>query len=166
MDDWQVSQAYQASVNWRVLSYIRESGAFAGFSNCHVRDVLNYYNGLVDSRGRGKLAFFLFRNVLSQFFISAMHGNYVFKREGNLSITVSNNGHELRDGKLTVRVMNEKGRTVEEKTLAGLTLGHGLTQASSYKIGHLPSGLYAVEYNLRDGDGKEVGSSLDIFFIE
>jgi hypothetical protein len=166
VDDWQVSQAYQASVNWRVLSYIRESGAFAGFSNCFLRDALNYYLGLVDSRGRGKLAFFLFQNMLSQFFISAMHGNFVFNREGNLSITVSNNGRELRDGKLTVKVTDERGRTVEEKTVTGLLLGHGLTHASSYEIEHFPSGLYAFEYNLRDRNDKEVGSSLDMFFIE
>jgi hypothetical protein len=165
-DDWQVSQAYQASVNWRVLSYIRESGAFAGFSNCHVRDVLNYYSGLVDSRGRGKLAFFLFQNMLGRFFVSAMHGNYLFKREDQLSITVSNSGETLKGGKLKVKIANEKGTVMEEKTTGELKLDPGLTQVLNYELKHLPRDLYTLEYYLYDQNGNEAGRSLDMFYVE
>jgi len=165
-DDWQVSQAYQASVHWRVLSFIRESGAFAGFSVCHVRDVLNYYAGLVDSRGRAKLAFFIFRNMLGRFFISAMHGNYAFKREGQLSITVSNNGEALKRGKLRVRITNEKGTVVEEETRDELTLQPGVTRVLTYEVEHLPRDLYTLEYYLYDQNGNEAGRSLDMFFVE
>ena len=166
LDDWQVSQAYQASVNWRVLSYIRESGAFAGFSVCHLRDVLNYYAGLVDSRGRAKLAYFLFRNMLSQFFISAMHGNYLFRSEDQLSITVSNNGPALKGGKLKVKITNENSKIAEEKTIGELTLHPGLTHVLSYELKHLPGGLYSIEYYLYDENGDEAGRSLDMFFVE
>ena len=165
-DDWQVSQAYQATVYWRVLSFIRESGAFAGFSSCHVRDVLNYYPGLVDARGNGKLAFFLFRNMLGRFFISAMHGNYLFKREDQLSITVSNNGTALKGGKLKVKIANEKGTVMEEKTTGELTLHPGLTQVLKYELKLLPRDLYTFEYCLYDQSGNEVGRSLDMFYIE
>lgn len=165
-DDWQVSQAYQASVHWRVLSFIRESGAFAGFSVCHVRDVLNYYAGLVDSRGRAKLTFFVFRSMLGRFFISAMHGNYTFKREDQLSITVSNNGEALRGGKLKVRIANEKGTVVREETRGELTLQPGLTNVLNYEVKHLPRDLYTVEYYLYDQNGSEAGRSLDMFFVE
>jgi hypothetical protein len=165
-DDWPLSQAYQALVNWRVLSYIRESGAFAGFSNCFLRDFANNYMGIVDHRGREKLAFFIFRNILEPFFISAMHGNFSFKREDSLPITVINNGRELRDGKLTVKITDEKGRTVEEKAITGLTLPQGSTQVLSYAVRDFTAGLYACEYHLHDKKDNEVGRSLDIFFIE
>jgi len=165
-DDWPLSQAHQALVHWRVLSYIRESGAFAGFSTAVLRDCLNFYMGLVDHRGRGKLVFFLDRSMLQPLFISAMHGNFSYKRQDDLSITVSNSGPMLKDGKLTIKVTNEKGGTVEEKTITGLTLPQGLTHGLSYEIQHLPSGLYAFEYRLYDGKGNEAGCSLDMFFIE
>ena len=165
LDDWQVSQAYQATVHWRILSFIRESGAFAGFSNCFVRDALNYYSGILDVRGRGKLAFFIFQNMLGRFFISAMHGNYLFKRESQLSITISNNGPRLNGGRLTVKITNEKGTVEEEKTVDQLTLNQGLTHALNYELSHLPPDLYTVEYYLRDENGKETGRSLDIFYV-
>jgi len=165
-DDWQVSQAYQASVYWRILSYIRESGAFAGFSNCFLRDGYNYPSGLVDARGRGKLAFFLFKNLLGRFFISAMHGNYLFKRETQLSITISNNGPALKGGKLKVKITNEKETVVEEKTVEGLTANQGLTHAFNYALNNLPPDLYTAEYYLHDENGKELGRSLEMFYVE
>jgi len=165
-DDWHASQAYQASVHWRIVSYIRESGTFAGFSCCHVRDVLNYYAGLVDAKGRGKLAFFLFKNMLGRFFISAMHGNYLFKRETQLSITISNNGPTLKGGKLKVKITNEKETLVEEKTVERLTTNQGLTHAFNYALNNLPPDLYTAEYYLHDENGKELGRSLEMFYVE
>jgi hypothetical protein len=166
VDDWQVSQAYEASVNWRVLSFLRENDAFAGFSVVVLRDNLTCYQGLVDARGRGKLAFFLFQNMLSQFFTSAMHGNYLFKREGQLSITVSNNGPALKGGKLKVKITNEDDTATEEKIISELTLRSGLTHVLSYELKHLPGGLYSIEYYLYDENGDEAGRSLDMFFVE
>ncbi len=166
VDDWQVSQAYQASVFWRILSFIRENEAFAGFSNCFMRDVLNYYNGLVDARGRGKLAFFLFKNMLGRFFISGMHGNYLFKLEDQMSIMISNNGSRLNRGRLTVRIADDKGTVLDEKIMDDLSLNQGLTGALNYELKDLPNGLYTVEYYLNDDDGNELGRSLDMFFID
>ncbi len=131
-----------------------------------MRDVLNYYAGLVDSRGRAKLAYFVFRNMLSQFFISAMHGNYLLRSEDELSITVSNNGPVLKGGKLKVKISNENSKVAEEKTIAELTLHPGLTHVLSYELKHLPRDLYSIEYYLYDKDGNEAGRSLDMFFVE
>jgi hypothetical protein len=127
---------------------------------------LNYYFGLVDIRGRGKLAFFLFRNMLGQFFISAMHGNYLFRSEDELSITVSNNGPVLKGGKLKVKISNENSEVAEEKTIAELTLHPGLTHVLGYELKHLPRDLYSIEYYLYDQNGNEAGRSLDMFFVE
>jgi hypothetical protein len=164
-DDWQVSQAYQASVNWRILSFIRESGSFAGFS-VFFRDTLNFHAGVVDNGGRGKLSFFIFRNMLGQFSISAMHGNYLFKPEDQMSIAVSNYGSTLKDGKLVVKVSNRDGKVLDEKTIGELVLPLGLTYVLRYDLTHLPSDLYAVEYFLYDLKGIEVARSLDMFFVE
>jgi hypothetical protein len=165
-DDWHVSQAYQASVHWRVLSYIRESGAFAGFSNCHVRDVLNYFAGLVDARGRGKLAYFLYKNMLSRFFISAMHGNYLFNRKDQLSITISNNGPILKRGKLKLKIANATDTITKERTIEELTVNHVSTSAVNYELDGLPPDLYSIEYYLYDETGREAGRSLDMFYVE
>jgi len=165
-DDWQISQAYEASVNWRVLSYIRENKAFAGFSVVVLRDALTLYQGLVDARGRGKLAFFLLKNILGRFFISAMHGNYLFKRDEQLVITASNNGLTLKDASLRIKVTNGDGKVMDEKTIDHLTLGVGLSHIANYALSKLSSDLYAVEYYLQDQNDKEIGRSLDMFYVE
>jgi len=165
-DDWHVSQAYQATVHWRVLSYIRESGAYAGFSNCHVRDVLNYFAGIVDQKGRGKLVYYLYKNMLSQFFISAMHGNYLFKQNDQLTITISNNGRALNGGKLKVKIANATGKLTKEEIVEELIVNHGSTSVMHYELANLPPDLYSVEYSLYDEAGREAGRSLDMFYVE
>jgi hypothetical protein len=165
LDDWQVSQAYQASVNWRILSFLRESNAFAGFS-VYFRDTLNYHAGVVDNGGRSKLSFFVFRNMLGQFSISAMHGNYLFKREDRMSITISNSGPALNEGKLVVKVSNRSGDVLDEKTTERILVPAGLTQVMNYDLKELQSDLYAMEYYLYDQKGTELARSLDVFFVE
>jgi hypothetical protein len=166
VDDWRVSQAYQASVYWRILSFIRESEAFAGFSNWCLRDAPTSYAGLVDTKGRGKLAFFLLRSMLSRFFISAMHGNFAYKRDDRLEVTVSNKGPTVKGARLEIKVRNENDIVVDQKTVARLTINRGLTKAVDYALKTLQPDLYSIEYRLHDQTGKEIGKSLDVFYVE
>lgn len=163
--DWQISQAYQATILWRAISYMRETGAYAGFGTGCLRDVYNFYIGLVDFQGRAKLAFFVTKNALERFFISGMHGNYVFGRGDGLSISVVNSGSSMAHCKLKIKISNEDGKLEEEKTLNNLALPQGLTNVFDYELGGLSPDLYSAEYSLFDNDGMELGYSFDMFFV-
>ncbi len=166
LEDWQISQAYQATILWRAISYMRETGAYAGFGTGCLRDAFNFYIGLVDFRGRAKLAFFVTKNALDRFFISAMHGNYVFKREDPLSITIANSGPDLRGVKLVISISNEKKTVKEQKIVNNLTLPRGVASVFNYEFRNSPADLYSVEYSLLEDNGAELGRSLDMFYIE
>lgn len=164
--DWKASQAYQASVLWRGVSYMRETDAFAGFGTGFLRDAYNCFLGLVDFRGRAKLPFFVMRDLLNQFFISAMHGNYLFSPADTLSVTVSNSGSKLNNAKLTFRVINgTKNNVIDERTVSNLSLPEGSARVLSYGLASLPPDLYSIEYSLQDSSGSEIGRSLDMFYV-
>ena len=95
-----------------------------------------------------------------------MHGNYLFKRNEQLSITISNNGPILRSGKLKVKITNAEETITKEQSVEELTVNRGLTCAMNYQLIDLPPDLYMVEYSLHDEAGREVGRSLDLFYIE
>jgi hypothetical protein len=166
LDDWQLSQAYQATILWRAISYMRETGAFAGFGTGCLRDAFNFYIGLVDFRGRAKLAYFSTKNALDRFFVSAMHGNFVFRQADNLEITICNGGSEVKGGRLVTEISDQEGTVKERKVVDGLVVPQGVSKVFIYGLQHLAADLYSVEYLLQDGNGNELGRSMDLFFVE
>ena len=83
-----------------------------------------------------------------------------------MSITVTNSGSTLKEGKLSVEVSDRNGNVMDKKTVDGLQIPAGLTYVMTYDLKQLPSNLYSAEYYLYDQKGTEVARSLDVFLVE
>ncbi len=150
-DEWLESQAWQAFSAWESMKKQRMLD-YDGFSWCCLHGGANsgtYKKPLIDCLGHAKLAFHV--NAMAFQDIIAGSGNVdtVYGPGDKIEPVIINLGVERR-ADLLVRVMDETGTVVDERTYEDVTLpaGRTVTRLETFRPSFSGNGRHFIEYHV------------------
>jgi len=169
VNDWKETQACQAVLLSTIIGYLRESPKeFAGFYFMMMMDAWTYYQGVADAKGNCKLGYFVAKSLCQPVFISGLHGNTFAANGTILQLTVSNLGKAFTEASLEVGVRDARERISVEKRFNGLAIqgDASLTKVGELQLVGLAPGIHQLECTLYHPDGRELGRTMELFFVE
>lgn len=167
--DWKENQAAQAIVLSGIIGRLREYPEdFAAFYFLSFVDPWTFYWGALDARFNPKLSYFVVQQCYNPMYVSGLHGSTVLKRKGNIEITISNLGDTVTGASLSVLVKDERDKVRKEGEFRDLTIAGNVavSKGGNLDVKDLKPGLYSIEYEIRNLEGKKTGRRVELFFLE
>jgi hypothetical protein len=167
--DWKASQAAQAIVLSGIIGRLREyPDEFAAFYFLSFVDPWIFYWGVLDANFNPKLSYYVVQQCYSPIYISGLHGSTVLKSKESIRITISNLAETISGASLSVVVKDERNEVQKERKFTDLRIAGNVALSEVGKVGvkDLEPGLYSVEYEILNVEGKSVGRRIELFFLE
>ena len=156
-EEWRISQAFQAFSAWESMKKQTLLG-YDGFSWCSLESGANmftYQKPLVDAMGVPKLAFYANKQVFNRIWAASDNVDVVYGPNDSIAPVIFNLGDE-RTVHLSIELKNEKGKTVERRSIKNIHIdkGRSITKLNRFQFKPKPDGCYFIVYTITEARTK------------
>jgi hypothetical protein len=168
MKEWRLSQAHSAILIKTIIEFCRNikpkvDGMFVALFS----DLWTSYWGIMDFYRRAKLPYTVLKSLFQEVQIMGTQGDFALGSDDVLSVTVINDGDEIKRCNLEILIKDMEGKIISQKNLKNLRIpGNSLVNVAEVKPKVSKTDLYSIEYDLNDSKNLLKGKSIDLVYIQ
>lgn len=150
--EWRASQAYQAFGAWESMKMQTLAGV-SGYSWCTMEsgaNMVTYLKPLIDPFFVPKLAFYANKMAFQRLWAGSDNVDTVYGPGDSIRPVIFNMGDACVIT-LTIELQNEKGKTLEKKTIKNITVpeGRSVTRLDEFRFRHTSEGCHFIKYKIK-----------------
>lgn len=117
--------------------------------------MFTYQKPLVDAMGVPKLAFYANKQVFNRIWAASDNVDVVYGPNDSIAPVIFNLGDE-RTVHLSIELKNEKGKTVERRSIKNIHIdkGRSITKLNRFQFKPKPDGCYFIVYTITEARTK------------